>query len=46
MKNKKHEKRREGHSIKEKIAQISELPKEFVMVMPMLTMMGQMELNI
>lgn len=46
MKIKKHETRKEGHSIKEKMAQISELPKDVVMGMPMLTMMGQMELNI
>ncbi|MGN0332112.1 MAG: sporulation protein YqfC [Lachnospiraceae bacterium] len=46
MKIKKQEKRKESHSIKEKMAQLSEMPKDVVMGMPMLTMMGQMELCI
>lgn len=46
MKLKKQERSKEGHSIKEKVTQLSEMPKDVVMGMPMLTMMGQMELNI
>ena len=35
-----------SHSIRNKMAELSELPKDVVMGMPVLTMMGQMELSL
>ncbi len=34
------------HSLKNKLSDLSELPKDVMLGVPMLTMMGQMELNI
>lgn len=46
MKAKKHLPSREEHSLKNRISELSELPKDVILGIPMLTMMGQMELNI
>ena len=37
---------REEHSFKNRLSELSELPKDVVLGIPMLTMVGQMELNI
>lgn len=46
MKEKRQVPAREGHSLKNRLSELSELPKDVVLGIPMLTMMGQMELNI
>ena len=48
MKARKRQARQEdgNHSIRNKMAELSELPKDVVMGMPVLTMMGQMELSL
>lgn len=48
MKARKRQARQEAdnHSIRNKMAELSELPKDVVMGMPVLTMMGQMELSL
>lgn len=48
MKARKRQERQEAdnHPIRNKMAELSELPKDVVMGMPVLTMMGQMELSL
>lgn len=46
MKIKRQNGKSESHSVKGKMAQMSELPKDVVLGVPMLTMMGQTELCI
>ena len=46
MKAKRQVSSREDHSLKHRLSELSELPKDVVLGIPMLTMIGQMELNI
>ncbi len=46
MKAKKQVVARDGNSLKNRLSELSELPKDVVLGIPMLTMIGQMELNI
>ena len=46
MKTKRQVSAREEHSLKNRLSELSELPKDVVLGIPMLTMVGQMELNI
>ena len=46
MKAKRQVSSREAHSLKNRLSELSELPKDVVLGIPMLTMIGQMELNI
>ena len=46
MKAKRQVSAREENSLKNRLSELSELPKDVVLGIPMLTMVGQMELNI
>ena len=46
MRTRKRTQSKKGHSFKSKIAEMSELPKDVILGIPMLTLMGQMELSI
>lgn len=46
MKAKKQTEARESYSLRNRLSELSELPKDVVLGIPMLTMIGQMELHI